>query len=56
MVHLDRQQVEQVESEEGSAMEVTTLGIDLAKNIFCLHGVDCKGAVVLRKPLNRKQQ
>ena len=36
-------------------MKVTTLGIDLAKNIFRIHGVDCRGAVVLRKQLSRKQ-
>jgi transposase len=30
-------------------MKVTTLGIDLAKSIFRLHGVDARGAVVLRK-------
>jgi transposase len=52
MLHLDHLQVE---SEEGSTMKVTTLGIDLAKNIFRLHGVDCRGAVVLRKQLSRRQ-
>lgn len=36
-------------------MKVTTLGIDLAKSIFRLHGVDARGAVVLRKQLTRKQ-
>jgi len=36
-------------------MKVTTLGIDLAKNIFRIHGVDGRGAVVLRKQLSRKQ-
>ena len=36
-------------------MKVTTLGIDLAKSIFRIHGVDDKGAVVLRKQLTRKQ-
>ena len=35
--------------------EVTVLGIDLAKNIFQLHGVDGNGRIVLRKKLNRKQ-
>jgi hypothetical protein len=32
---------------------VTTLGIDLAKNVFSLHGVDASGAVVLRKTVSR---
>jgi transposase len=36
-------------------MKVTTLGIDLAKSIFRLHGVDARGAVVLRKQLTHKQ-
>jgi transposase len=36
-------------------MKVTTLGIDLAKSIFRLHGVDGRGAVVLRRQVTRKQ-
>lgn len=36
-------------------MKVTTLGIDLAKSIFRVHGVDDRGAVVLRRQLARKQ-
>ena len=35
-------------------MTVTTLGIDLVKNIFQLHGVDMAGKVVVRKKLRRK--
>lgn len=31
-------------------MEIVTLGIDLAKNIFALHGVDVAGKVVLQRP------
>ena len=31
-------------------MAVTVLGIDLAKNVFALHGVDQKGNTVLCKP------
>ena len=34
-------------------MEITTLGIDLAKSVFQLHGVDRNGAVVLQKRLRR---
>ena len=34
-------------------MEVTTLGIDLAKSVFQLHGVDDRGTVVLQKKLRR---
>ncbi len=34
-------------------MNITTLGIDLAKTVFQLHGVDQAGNVVLRKRLTR---
>ena len=34
-------------------MQITTLGIDLAKSVFQLHGVDVEGAVVLQKKLRR---
>jgi transposase len=32
---------------------VTTVGIDLAKNVFSMHGVDASGRVVLRKTVTR---
>lgn len=32
---------------------VSTIGLDLAKNVFQLHGVDASGAVVLRRQLRR---
>jgi transposase len=35
--------------------EVTTIGLDLAKHVFQVHGVDAKGATVLRKQLRRAQ-
>ena len=35
--------------------EITTLGIDLAKNVFQLHGVDVRGVCVLRRQLRRGQ-
>lgn len=31
-------------------MEIVTLGIDLAKNIFALHGIDAAGKIVLQRP------
>lgn len=34
-------------------MRITTLGIDLAKSVFQLHGVDDAGVVVLRRKLRR---
>ena len=33
--------------------QVTTVGLDLAKHIFQLHGADSAGAVVFRKKLRR---
>ena len=36
-------------------MDVTTVGIDLAKNVFQVHGVDGRGKLVLRKQLKRHQ-
>lgn len=34
-------------------MQVTTIGLDLAKNLFQVHGVDAEGATVIRKRLGR---
>lgn len=36
-------------------MKITTVGIDLAKNVFQVHGVDERGKAVLRKQLRRSQ-
>jgi transposase len=36
-------------------MKITTVGIDLAKNVFQVHGVDERGKVVLKKQLKRHQ-
>ncbi len=36
-------------------MNVTAVGIDLAKNVFQVHAVDARGKVVLRKQLRRAQ-
>jgi transposase len=36
-------------------MTVTTIGIDLAKSVFQVHGVDSRGHAVLRKQLRRIQ-
>lgn len=35
-------------------MDITTLGVDIAKNVFQLHGVDIKGGTVLQKKISRK--
>jgi len=34
-------------------MQVTTIGLDIAKNVFQVHGIDAHGKVVLRKRLAR---
>ncbi len=36
-------------------MNVTTVGIDLAKNVFSVHGVDSHGKVVLKKTVSRSK-
>ncbi|MDR9394141.1 MAG: transposase, partial [Roseovarius sp.] len=35
--------------------KLTTIGIDLAKNVFQLHGIDANGAAVLKRKLRRSQ-
>ncbi len=35
--------------------EITTVGLDLAKNVFQVHAVDAAGAVVVRRQLRRAQ-
>ena len=36
-------------------MDITTIGLDLAKNVFQVHGVDAAGGVIVRKALRRAQ-
>ncbi len=36
-------------------MEIATIGLDLAKNVFQAHGVSADGTVVLRKKLRRAE-
>lgn len=36
-------------------MDITRIGIDLAKNVFQIHGVDRSGKVVVKKQLRRNQ-
>ena len=35
--------------------EVITIGVDLAKNVFQVHGVDAEGEVVIRRQLRRSR-
>ena len=41
------------DSGEGPTVEVTTIGIDVAKNVFGVHGVDAEGRVTVRRRLAR---
>ena len=34
-------------------MQVTTIGLDIAKNVFQVHGIDANEKVVVRKQLRR---
>lgn len=36
-------------------MTVTTIGIDLAKSVFQIHGADAEGRPVLRRRLRRRE-
>ena len=36
-------------------MQITTIGLDIAKNVFQVHGIDANEKVVLRKQLRRSQ-
>ncbi len=34
---------------------ITTIGLDIAKSVFQIHGVDAAGQVVIRRQLKRRQ-
>jgi hypothetical protein len=36
-------------------MQITTIGLDIAKNVFQVHGIDAAEKVVVRKQLRRNQ-
>jgi transposase len=41
---------------EGAAlMQITTIGLDIAKNVFQVHGIDGEGRVMLRRKIRRDQ-
>ncbi len=35
--------------------EIATVGVDLAKSVFQIHGIDAEGTVVVRRQLRRNQ-
>jgi transposase len=42
------------DSEEPTMQAVTTIGLDIAKSVFQVHGVDANGNVVIRRQLKRR--
>ena len=34
---------------------ISTIGLDLAKNVFQVHGIDAQGKVLVRRPLRRAE-
>jgi hypothetical protein len=47
--------LENHQEREPSMSEITTNGLDLAKHVFQVHGIDAQGTTVLRKRLRRGQ-
>ncbi|MGI9503308.1 MAG: IS110 family transposase, partial [Geminicoccaceae bacterium] len=35
--------------------KIRTIGLDIAKNVFQVHGVDQQGEVIVRRQLRRRQ-
>ena len=45
-----------IKSHQGALdMQITTIGLDIAKNVFQVHGIDAAEKVVVRKQLRRSQ-
>src|SRR5262249_4272814 len=42
------------DSEDWTMHAVTTIGLDIAKSVFQVHGVDAEGNVVVRRKLKRR--
>ncbi len=47
--------LKQPPQQEPSTIKIITIGIDLAKSVFQIHGVDAGGAVAVRKKLRRAE-
>jgi transposase len=52
----DGDEPSQRRAREDPRVEIKTLGIDLAKNLFRIHGVDAEGRTTLERQLRRQQQ
>jgi len=44
-----------VNDKEESAMKINRVGVDLAKNVFQLHGADAHGKAVWKRKLSREK-
>jgi transposase len=42
------------DSEEPNMQAVTTIGLDIAKSVFQVHGVDAAGKILIRRKLKRR--
>src|SRR5271169_700279 len=42
------------DSEELNMQTITTIGLDIAKSVFQVHGIDAEGTVILRRQLKRR--
>jgi transposase len=40
--------------EEPSMQTVTTIGLDIAKSVFQVHGIDAEDRVIIRRQLKRR--
>ena len=49
------QLLQRQQQEESSTMHPTTVGLDLAKHVFQVHGVDAAGKLIIRKKLRRSE-
>jgi transposase len=55
IVGQDGSEPSQEEAREGLEVEIGTLGIDLAENVFRVHGVDARGKTTVQRQLRRRQ-
>jgi transposase len=42
------------DSEEPIMQAITTIGLDIAKSVFQVHGIDADGKVIIRRQLKRR--
>ena len=43
-----------LDSEELPMQSISTIGLDIAKSVFQVHGIDAAGQVVIRRQLKRR--